>query len=63
MDKCIHLWSIEVAQGPTSLGTCTYCREVKIFNNYVGDFTAKPWIRKNDVSKANEQDFDSNTCV
>ena len=30
---CHHYWEIEVANGPTSLGTCKYCGETKEFLN------------------------------
>ena len=30
---CHHYWVIEVANGPSSLGTCKYCGETKEFLN------------------------------
>jgi hypothetical protein len=30
---CGHYWIIEVANGPTSLGTCKYCGETREFLN------------------------------
>ncbi len=30
---CHHFWVIEVANGPSSLGTCKYCGETKEFLN------------------------------
>ena len=31
--KCGHYWIIEVANGPSSLGTCKYCGETREFLN------------------------------
>lgn len=33
--SCVHLWSIEPPNGPTSLGTCTDCGATKEFHNSV----------------------------
>ena len=30
---CHHFWDIEVANGPSSIGTCRYCGEKKEFFN------------------------------
>jgi hypothetical protein len=30
---CHHYWEIEVANGPSSLGTCKYCGETREFLN------------------------------
>jgi hypothetical protein len=30
---CHHFWVIEVANGPSSIGTCKYCGETKEFFN------------------------------
>ena len=32
---CTHLWDIEDANGPTSLGRCIHCGAEKRFNNYI----------------------------
>lgn len=32
-EQCHHFWEIEVANGPTSIGTCKYCGEQKEFLN------------------------------
>ena len=32
-EQCHHFWAIEVANGPTSIGTCKYCGEQKEFMN------------------------------
>ncbi len=32
-EQCHHFWAIEVANGPTSTGTCKYCGEKKEFLN------------------------------
>ena len=32
-NACHHYWVIEVANGPTSMGTCKYCGETKEFYN------------------------------
>ena len=34
-ETCVHHWVIEDAKGPTSMGECKNCFEVKEFNNYV----------------------------
>lgn len=34
-NDCIHMWSIEPPNGPTSLGTCTDCGDTKEFRNSV----------------------------
>jgi hypothetical protein len=31
--QCHHFWDIEVANGPSSIGTCKYCGEKKEFFN------------------------------
>jgi hypothetical protein len=31
--QCHHFWEIEVANGPTSTGTCKYCGETREFLN------------------------------
>jgi ribosomal protein L37AE/L43A len=31
--QCHHFWNIEVANGPTSIGTCKHCGETKEFLN------------------------------
>lgn len=36
--NCGHFWQIEVANGPTSIGTCKYCGETKEFYNAFPDF-------------------------
>ena len=37
-DTCHHFWMIEVANGPTSSGTCKNCGAVKEFYNAFPDF-------------------------
>jgi hypothetical protein len=37
-DVCHHFWMIEVANGPTSKGTCKYCGAKKQFYNAFPDF-------------------------
>lgn len=32
-EQCQHYWVIEVANGPSSIGTCKYCGENKEFLN------------------------------
>lgn len=32
--SCKHYWRIGEANGPTSVGVCDYCHEVKTFQNY-----------------------------
>jgi hypothetical protein len=32
-EQCHHFWVIEVANGPSSVGTCKYCGEKKEFLN------------------------------
>jgi len=34
LDNCQHHWVIETAKGPTSLGRCKKCHEVKEFRNH-----------------------------
>ena len=36
--RCGHYWSIEAANGPTSIGTCRICGEKKEFYNAFPDF-------------------------
>ncbi len=36
--QCGHYWVIEVANGPTSYGTCKFCGEKKEFYNAFPDF-------------------------
>lgn len=43
--KCHHYWVIEVANGPTSIGRCKYCDEVKEFLNAFPDIN--PMRRRN----------------
>jgi hypothetical protein len=31
--QCHHFWDIEVANGPSSMGTCRYCGETREFFN------------------------------
>jgi hypothetical protein len=31
--QCHHFWDIEVANGPSSMGTCRYCGETREFLN------------------------------
>ena len=31
--KCTHFWIIDSPSGPTSLGRCKYCSEVREFSN------------------------------
>lgn len=42
--SCHHYWVIEVANGPSSSGTCKYCGETKEFLNAFPDFNP---LRKN----------------
>ena len=35
MSKCIHIWQIQAASGPTSDGECAKCGLVRRFTNYV----------------------------
>ena len=37
-DECNHYWVIEVADGPSSQGSCKYCGETKEFLNSFPDF-------------------------
>ena len=37
-DACHHFWMIDVADGPTSRGTCKYCGTKKQFYNAFPDF-------------------------
>ena len=37
-DECNHYWIIEVANGPSSQGSCKYCGETKEFLNAFPDF-------------------------
>jgi hypothetical protein len=41
---CHHFWVIEVANGPSSVGTCKYCGEKKEFLNAFPTFNL---LRKN----------------
>ena len=41
---CNHFWVIEVANGPSSLGTCKHCGEIKEFLNAFPTFNP---LRKN----------------
>jgi hypothetical protein len=41
---CHHYWEIEVANGPSSLGTCKYCGETREFLNAFPIFNP---LRKN----------------
>jgi hypothetical protein len=41
---CNHYWEIEVANGPTSVGKCKYCGEVREFFNAFPDLNP---LRKN----------------
>ena len=34
---CRHHWMIEPANGPTSIGICRNCREIKEFTNSVAE--------------------------
>ena len=34
---CVHHWLIESATGPTSKGTCKFCGEERVFQNYWDD--------------------------
>ena len=34
---CRHHWMIEPANGPTSIGICRNCREIKEFTNSVSE--------------------------
>jgi hypothetical protein len=45
VEQCHHYWIIEVANGPTSIGTCKYCNETREFLNAFPDFN--PMRRKN----------------
>ena len=36
---CIHHWLIDPPDGPTSLGICKYCADVREFPNSLDDFT------------------------
>ena len=43
--KCVHHFTIEVADGPLSKGVCLNCREVREFkNSFFGD-DASAWQR------------------
>ena len=42
--KCHHYWEIEVANRPSSLGTCKYCGETREFLNAFPTFNP---LRKN----------------
>ena len=42
VETCTHNWMIQPAAGPTSLGMCRFCREVREFKNWVDrDY---PWV-------------------
>ncbi|OGN98394.1 MAG: hypothetical protein A2Y58_01145 [Chloroflexi bacterium RBG_13_51_52] len=41
---CHHFWEIEVANGPSSIGTCKYCGETREFFNAFPTFNP---LRKN----------------
>ena len=43
-EACRHFWVIEVANGPSSRGTCKYCGEKKEFFNAFPEFN--PAIKK-----------------
>jgi hypothetical protein len=43
-DGCNHYWIIEVANGPTSMGKCKYCGEVREFFNAIPQYNP---LRKN----------------
>lgn len=42
--ECHHFWVIEVANGPTSIGTCKACGDEKVFYNAFPSFNP---LRKN----------------
>ena len=42
--KCIHHWSIDIATGPRSLGTCVKCNKLKTFKNSIT--TDSLWTNK-----------------
>ena len=37
MPECVHHWAIEIADGPTSVGRCRRCKEVREFANSIRD--------------------------
>ena len=37
-EECHHFWNIEVANGPTSMGTCKYCGAEREFYNALPTF-------------------------
>jgi len=37
-DECNHYWEIEIANGPTSVGKCKHCGEVREFYNALPDY-------------------------
>ena len=49
--ECHHYWIIEMATGPRSKGTCTFCGAQKEFKNYPSDHLEpdeefRLWIRR-----------------
>jgi hypothetical protein len=44
-NACQHFWDIEVANGPSSMGTCRFCGETKEFLNSLPNFN--PLKRRN----------------
>ncbi len=45
--SCVHHWVIEIAAGPTSLGTCQKCMESRQFHNNVYGITVDKGARSN----------------
>ena len=42
VQTCAHHWMIQPADGPTSLGMCRFCREVRKFKNSIR--WNNPWV-------------------
>ena len=47
--SCIHFWVIESPNGPTSIGTCKLCTEVREFRNSMYSSTwSKGMVKRGD---------------
>ena len=62
-EKCHHFWVIDVANGPSSMGTCKYCGEKREFLNAFPVFNplrknanplALPKLREVEIEKGSE---------
>ena len=52
-EECPHHWMIEPATGPTSLGECAHCHEVREFKNSFPD--PDPVIPQRHISPEEER--------